>query len=229
MIDYLSEIRGDFSISAISLRLYAPDSESLFRFMPDANENQRIENWEEFSSKIDWSQEIQSILYVANFVHEFIHLLQHTTLFKCMSQVEFYHSITWSILKHLEKIKNEDGIFPPKIPLLNWLFKIDNHDTKEIHDLWTLGNVYHNLYLGNEEFAKHYCQTVKANIKELFIEPFNPRIKHLNSKFTKFNDVPIDTVMLLESQATAITFRFISSFYGEKYARGAAPFIRSSY
>ncbi len=218
MIDFFSGIRGDFSLSAISIRLYAPDPKSLFKHMPDANPEQSLENWENFGKKIDWHFEMQSILYVANFVHEFVHLLQHTTLLQCMHQVDFFHNITRSILGYLQEIKGESNNWPPKIPLLNWLANSEGEEAREIFDLCHLCNIIYSLYLGNEDFAQHYCESLKKEVKEIFIEPFNPRISSLDSNIKEFDQVPITTTMLLESQATMLAYRFVASFYGTNFA-----------
>ena len=75
--------------------------------MPNGSEETKLENWEAFSKNKNWNEEIQSILYVANFVHEFVHLIQHTTLLQCMHQVDFHHSITKSILGKVEEFKGD--------------------------------------------------------------------------------------------------------------------------
>ena len=228
----LHSVSGDFALSAIAIRLLAPDPESLLEYMPDARPGQSIYEWEEFSRGIEWRDEAQSLLYVGNFVHEFVHLLQHTTLFQCMHQVHTFHSLvysTMSVIMNLRESKRP-GTWPPKVPLLEWIEDVDKEKGEALWRQWILADAYFRLYEGDEEFAEHYCYTIGKAIEEVLIKPFNPRVSHLDREpsapFHEFNDLQITTRMLLESQATALQYRFLGSFYGEGLAQqliGGSP------
>jgi hypothetical protein len=218
-------VAGDFALSALAIRLLAPDPQSLLRHMPDARPGQSIFEWEKFSSGIDWTHEAQSVLYVANFVHEFVHLLQHTTLYQCMLQVHTIHSLAWSTMSTLMELKDSQrmGAWPPQLPLLPWILNVEQEKGESLWKEWIQTDAYFKLYAGNEEFAQDYCDTVGEPIENVFVKPFNPRIGHLarspSDPLAKFSVLAITTRMLLETQATAFEYRFMSSFYGEHMAQ----------
>ena len=218
-------IAGDFTLSAIAIRLLAPDPESLLRYMPDARPGQSILEWEAFTRDINWAQEAQSVLYVGNFVHEFVHLLQHTTLYQCMNQVHVIHSLVHYTLSLMMELRdsNRKGVWPPQLPLLKWIASVDEERGTALWKEWMLADAFFRLYEGDEEFAQYYSDTIGEPMEHVFTEPFNPRVSHLardpSVPFSQFNDLQINTKMLLESQATAFEYRFMATFYGESIAQ----------
>jgi len=217
------DISGDFSINALSLRLLAPNHESLLRHFPHYHStnteswNQRFSDWHAYSQKINWKHEALSIRYIANYIHEFIHLIQHTTLFQCMGQVHLNHMAINLLIDRIKTIIYDEKQI--NLPLINWLNTINNPLVDEIQKVINVFDSNFRLYQGDEDFVNAFCNHIGEKLENVYTNPFNPRIKHLEINNSSFEDVPITTEMLLESQATLITYRFVTTFFGNNYAR----------
>jgi len=213
-----SAIKGDFSLTAISMRLYAPSPQELLKFMPDSSPEKRLENWDNFSTDKNWNNEIQNILYIGNFIHELVHLYQHTTFFLCMVQVSNIHKSNHYLLDAIERLIKEKGL-TPKLPLIEWLDNIEDEYLSSAMRLHLTSHLNYEVYSGNKNMAIQMCNSAKKQLKEVYCDPLNPKIKDLDSNlFSDFHDFDITSIMLLESQSTMIEFNFICSFFSEEIA-----------
>lgn len=215
-------VLGDFSVSSLTMRLYAPNFEALLQFLPDATEEQSVENWQEFAARQNWYEEGQGILYVANFLHEFVHLLQHTTLATPSGHVTSTYDATRTAVALLYEMRDEGTAWPPKLPLVPWLDRHGGERAEEFLKRMIELDVMFQLYQGNEDFAKHYTDTLGLDMATYFVEPFVPRIGHLlegaGRSFGPIDRTSITTTMLLESQATAWEYRYVGAFFGQDIA-----------
>jgi len=230
LLSFGDVIEGDFSLSAISMRLLAPDPDALMRYMPDATPDQSLEKWPAFAASVDWTQEAQSLLYMANLVHELQHLIQHTTLFQCMYQVSRLHRLTihtdgvFGRLRKFSESHPEEGagMWPPRIPLLDWFKAVAGSVADPLVCEWIDFCLQYRLYLGDEGAATDYNRFLHEQGLATLPSPYNPRVSDLAvselPQVRQWSGVPLTTTALLESQATMFAYRFIGSFYGQALA-----------
>ena len=213
-----SAIKGDFSLAAISMRLYAPSPQELLKFMPETSTEKSLENWEKFCADKNWNNEIQNILYIGNFIHELVHLYQHTTLFQCMAQVSNIHNANHHLLTEITNLIKEKNI-TPKLPLIKWLESVDSEYIFKALQIFESSHIAYELYNGNKNIAKDICNRTNTKLKDTFSDPYNPTIYDLKSNlFSEYHQLDITSKMLLESQSTMIEFNFIHTFFSEEIA-----------